>query len=235
MARRQLGWLFAGLAPLSRKQGVSFLLLGVMGGVLVLGPPPYDTVLAGLVSLLLGTDYELLEWLGLGAVYDWLENARHILDTIELNYRVKTFLEEGPDRIDLQHVDGGDMRGRVSTDFQLVEGLPFWVAVDAPLGDDDGLSYPLLLGRARLSRLTELDSSADGQALFFTVVEWERTFQDTDEERAASEYRSAIRSGEDWVEPFAFVVETDEVHELGLGEWKQLYENLKSVYDDLET
>lgn len=191
-------------------------------------PEPFGSGIFALGGVILSTDYEVLKTLRLDRQYRWITTPGIVTEARQ-QYKRKRFIERGPDKIDLHSQANGDFRGSLSPGSDSVyEGLTFRVYVEAPLGEStadggsDGVThYDLRLGTIEVTRVSE---SENGQTLFFSVTEWNDTFEDTTESQFAAEVKQRLRQGDDSDDPFAKVVDVGSVNEYDVEEWRSISE-----------
>lgn len=216
--------------PLSRKSLLSVFILGGMGLALVSLEHPYGVGTFSFGSLVLGSDYKILKIVGLDGCYHWIESRDTIHTEIERNYQAKKFIEEGPDRLDLHPRSEGNLRSMVPATDYVFEGMPFRIYVEAPsTGTTEDLQYHLQVASAELTRLSE--TSGSGATAFFTITDWNDSFEDDEETERASNIQRRLRQGDDEISPFAKVKVSERVNEFELDEWRAIYDWSKHTVD----
>lgn len=232
MATRSLVRQLVDYSPVSRKPLLTVSILLGMGSALTLVEQPYGTGLFSLGVLLLGSDYTILKMVGLNRLYRVIEANDTFHKRIRRNYRAKKYKVEGPPRLSFQAQTGGDLRANVDDEAEyLFEEMPFRVYVEAPSTDtEEDLNYHLQLASAELTRLSE--RTERGATAFFTITEWEREFEDEQEQRYAEVAREKVRNGADDVEPFGKVKIGGRVNEFELDEWQAIYDWSRSENTD---
>ena len=199
-----------------------------MGTMLVFAPQPYGTGLFSLGSLLLASDYAILQTVGLDSWYRWIEANDTLHERIRRNYRAKKYTEHGPSRLPLRPQGAGNLRAHVDDEEYVFEGMPFRVYVEAPSTETaENLNYHLQLASAELTRLS--DSSERGATAFFSVTEWEDEFEDERERKYAKRARRNIKQGTGEFRPFGKLKLGQRVNQFELNEWQAIYDWSKAT------
>lgn len=221
--------------PLSRKQSISFVLVGLMGLFQAVNSPEW-LFLTGfsLLGLVLASDYDLLELVGLERLYHWVEADEDLLTIVERNYYAKRFVESEYERIPLTYWRDGRFRAMIRRNLPVKTGMQFLVKVDVQSSDpNDELPVPLRLCSAVVTRVVEADG--DGREIRLEAVRWWGP-EDASDRREREQYErnlQRLREHDESLEPYVVLEESQELDRLDLDEWRTLYESLDELGDDL--
>lgn len=220
-----------------RKNLLSLLILGGMWASIALVTPDWlGNGLFSLGAVVLGSDYRLVDYVVPGNLYErinadhdlatliaaWFTVRDEAVDAIEMNYRARRLLETGNGKLDLSQWGERNCRATVADQGEsLAEGLPFWLCVESPVGEDEALEYHLRLGSVELTRVSETDG--DAAIAFFEVTDWLTDFADDPEHQRLQECQDAFRAGSEDIDPFLKVKRSTELRALSLSEWETLY------------
>lgn len=234
-----------GRYPYSRKSVVTaFLLIFMYLGLTQLGRP-YNQAVFGLGTLLLSTDYKVLRTVSLSGVYRAVAKPG-IVNRAEKRYRRKQFIEGGQDKIRLIPQEDGNFRGTVSEGTEYVrEGLEFLLYVEAPIGGGHAPSgvnrYDLRLGSIEITNVSNTSGKRDVVTVFFSISNWEHSFEDRKERQLANEVRERFsrvqgtgKQGNEagGMAPFAKMDQRGEVNDFSLDEWCAISQWVESELED---
>lgn len=220
---KRLRW-FRAQVPVGRKPVATTVLLGLMAASLIFIPQPFGIGGFSLGVLVLGSDYKIVQMLSMERPYRWIQSEDSIKKEVMRDYRTKVFIDRGPSEIELQLQSEGNFRATIEQHTECIfPGLIFRIYVEAPLDEDRDLQYHLRLGTAEVTRVSEMRESS--VTVFFTVIEWETSFEDNEERLFAKDAISKIQNkNEGDLQAFAKIAETERVNEFGVEEWRAIYD-----------
>lgn len=207
-----------------RKSVVSFTLLACMGlSVLYLGE--FGMVVFSIGTLLLGTDYEVLNYVGLRGVHRWLHpRSRYARLAEELSNAY--YLDAFP----VQHWSGDSGHATVPDPENRVKaGMEFGVMVfeSMPIVPGEGeMQYLARLGSVEVDEIVELNGS---KVLILKSVSWsERLPKDADKDLVAD-----LRDGSWDADVFLkYLPNLDEFDDIGPERWEALMESILEEIDN---
>jgi hypothetical protein len=237
----------------SRKQGVSFAILVVMGVSLALTPnglfvnkgwisngtvPNWlATLIIAVGSLVIGTDYELIRQFS-QRFYNWIQYGQ-LKSIIEKNNQARKYFEklaeEGVEEKRVRSMGNGDFRVDFPDAHELVEpGMRFDICVKttAETPSDDETPYKLAIGEAVVDELQEADGQ--GKFAFMSLDEWKSDFNDEHEKEIAEHYKPKIEEGHpDEFEVYATITQLGDHNEIDILDWGAIHNWHKNVLKDL--
>jgi hypothetical protein len=196
------------------------ILTGGFCAVIVFSDPVVNFVPL-VTTILLGTDYAVLDRLRLTSVRRRIEDTSTTFGQIQRNLNAKQLIE-GPGYIEPEHQNKKNFRATVDGDYDIAAPLPFRLHVEEP-----NHNYKLRVGRCRLTKVRE--KSNGDLVLFFTLTKWNRSFTDDDEKDTAEAFREEVRTGSVDRTIYARPIATTELNELTLEEWRELHQRFDEV------
>lgn len=230
--------------PKLRKYIITFVLI-VLFGIVSVSPELYwseapityhivRAAIALVVGAIITSDYDLLAKAGFNRLYNCINYTEDGLgDIIRRSYHAKRYIESGDEPISLTYWKNGKFRAEVDESAMLTEGIHFLVEVRVP---SPGSSFrsPLTLCSAKLERLDQ--TNLDGKQLArLRAVDWFGPGDAVDEHEAI-QYREKIPKlldNDKTISPYITIEESNEIKQLNLCEWRDLYENISKVSEDL--
>lgn len=211
-----------------RKPAVTVVLLLVGYVAVYTLSAPVASLVPLTVVILVGTDYTVLDKIGLESVRDGIEASDTTLEQVERNLGAKELLhrnehteatdQDGPDvdrGLELEHHGGRHFRGTVDDGYNLTPPIRFRLFLDRS-------AYLLVAGKCRMTKVREKHDG--GQVLFFVLTEWEMSSNGDDERQALIELREGVRSGTVDQSVYARPTQTPELSKLDLEEWRTVHE-----------
>lgn len=212
-----------------RKELLSLLILVSMWAA-VIYLDDWEALVFAMGTLLLGTDYKVLNHLSLGRVYSWIEA---IPDDVELAYEFWRYwyIDENitPLKIVLWNADDG--RTIVENPEGFIEpGTKLFLCVkDDAGGERETHEYDLRLG---IAEVTNTEPSDDGKTVFLGIDRWfsESYYEDENQRRKAQACRRRIMDGDLDDDPFVKIKRPEELNAIGVNQWETLFEEIEARY-----
>ena len=207
-----------------RKTVVSFTILACMGlSVLYLGE--LGMVLFSIGTLILGTDYKVLDYIGLRGVHRWLHPRSRYARLAEELSNVYYL-----DAIPVQYWSGDSGHATVPDPGNRVRGgMEFGVMVfeSTPIGlAEDEMQYLSRVGTVRVDEIVEVNGS---KVLMLQSVSWSEGLADEADADLVSDLRDGTWDGKVFLK---YLPNLDEYGDVGPERWDALMEAILEEIDD---
>lgn len=222
---RCIGWLSR-----HRKKLLSTTILAMMGMAVIYLDGGTRGFVITVGSLLLGTDYEVLNIFGLKGVYDRIEPTP---SGIELVYEFWKYRRIDEDITPVEIKLWNDNDGRIVLDDPkglINVGTELFVCVkDHADGETESHEYDLRLG---IAEVTRIEPSDDSKTVFLSVTDsgWfdESDFEDEEQRRIAQRCQERMKDGDLDDDPFVKIMRSEELRSLDVRQWESLFEEIES-------
>lgn len=210
-----------------RKEILSVLILLTMWiAVVYLGE--WEGLVFAIGTLLLGSDYKVLNYIFLEDIYNWIESYPGDAELAYIFWEY-WYIDEYITPLDIIMWEGDDGRTVIDNPEGFIElGTELLICVkDSAGGETETHEYDLRLGTAEV---TATEPSDTGKTVFLSVNRWKENsyYQDQEQRQKAHICRERLRDGNLEDDPFVKIQRPDELRSLGVNQWESLFEEIKN-------
>ncbi|MFB6234406.1 MAG: hypothetical protein ABEH81_04665 [Halopenitus sp.] len=187
----------------------------------------WQSLVFAIGTLLLATDYKILNYLWLERVYDWIEVGPGDIELVSKFWRYQ-YIDDNIMPLEIKMWDGEDGRAVINNPEGLVEnGTRLLICTkDTVGGDAETHEYDLRLGTAEV---TSTEPTNSGKSVFLSVEDWMdgHNFEDAEQRNKAKSCQQKLKKGNLEDSPFVKIKRPEELTALGVDQWESLFEEIK--------